>query len=388
MTAGDTGFVLFFGGAGSSEIERRLDQVRLAISRHVVGLARDAGFDPVVAVTADGSAARALRAAGATVSETRTRPFHFGRELHAVARAQKLDRVCAIGAGAGALLGVRDLAEVRSRLKSSDAVALSNNYYSADLVAFAPATVLDTIELPDTDNPLPRLLHQQGGLPRTELERNAATMFDVDTPTDATILVRHPACPPAVREVGAWDAQQGARIGAVMSLLTTPEAEICIAGRVGAPVWAHLESQTACRIRVLSEERGMQAAGRDRSGAARSALGFLYEALGPADFFARLADLANGVILDSRVLFAHLGLELSASDRFSSDIFAHDQIRDPRLAEFTRAAADAPVPVVLGGHSLVGGGLWALTEAAWQATTEPPVAPARDDGRTARASVG
>ena len=33
--------------------------------------------------------------------------------------------------------------------------------------------------------------------------------------------------------------------------------------------------------------------------------------------------------------------------------------------EFTRAALDAPVPVLLGGHGIVAGSLWALTQAAW-----------------------
>src|SRR2546430_16434783 len=40
-------------------------------------------------------------------------------------------------------------------------------------------------------------------------------------------------------------------------------------------------SQTACRVRMLAEERGMQAAGRDVSHEARTALGFLYQEVGP-----------------------------------------------------------------------------------------------------------
>jgi hypothetical protein len=35
------------------------------------------------------------------------------------------------------------------------------------------------------------------------------------------------------------------------------------------------------------------------------------------------------------------------------------------VREFTQAALSAAVPVVLGGHSLVSGGLYALVEAAW-----------------------
>lgn len=360
------GFVVFFGGDGGSPVERRLDEVRLEIAAHVLTLAREAGFAPVLAVTPDARSAEALVAAGADVLSPRTQPFHLGRELRAVVDARGLERLCLIGGGAGALLRRDELVDVRVRLEAASALVVSNNYYSADLVGLAPASALDAIDLPATDNPLPRLLHQQAGLPSEELPRGASTLFDVDTPTDATILVRHPRCPAAVGRVGAWEAEQGERLSAILRILTTPEAELCVAGRVGAQVWAHLETQSACRARMLSEERGMQAAGRDASGEARSALGFLYQELGSRAFFARMAELGQGLVFDSRVLFAHLGLRPTAAERFASDLFRSEEIADASLREFTRAAAEAPIPVLLGGHTVVGGGLWAMLEMAWE----------------------
>jgi len=41
-------------------------------------------------------------------------------------------------------------------------------------------------------------------------------------------------------------------------------------------------------------------------------------------------------------------------------------VEEPFLREFTRAAVEAPIPVLLGGHSLVFGDLMALIEFAWQ----------------------
>ncbi len=358
-------FVLFFGGSAASAIERRLDAVRLAVAEHLLRGAAKAGFAPIVAVTPAESAAAAL-ASLAEVTRPTTEPFHLGNELRALARTRRLERLCVAGGGYGALLSDADLRGLRERVALADGVVVSNNYYSADIVAFAPAAALDAIDLPATDNPLPRLLHQQAGLASHELPRGATWLFDVDTPTDATILARDGRCPDGVRRVGAWEAELGDRLSRILGLLATPEVEVCVAGRVGAPVWAFLETQTACRVRVLSEERGMQAAGRDASGKARTALGFLYEALGPERFFARMAELGQGVILDSRVLFAHLGLHLSAPERFSSDVFDVAAIRDPQLAAFTRAAASAPIPVLLGGHTIVSGGLFAMAEIAWQ----------------------
>ena len=67
-------------------------------------------------------------------------------------------------------------------------------------------------------------------------------------------------------------------------------------------------------------------------------------------------------MVDSRVLLAHrLGPDEAAwppaEDRFASDLLLHEQIADPWLRELTRAAAEAPIPVLLGGHTLVGPGV-------------------------------
>ena len=39
-----------------------------------------------------------------------------------------------------------------------------------------------------------------------------------------------------------------------------------------------------------------------------------------------------------------------------------DAIIDPWLCEFTQAASQAPIPIILGGHSAVAGGLYVLSE--------------------------
>ena len=360
-----TALLLFFGRGGDSDIERQLDEIKIAIGASVLRRAREAGFSPLLAVTSDPPAVPVFSGAGAEVVGPSTSPFHFGNEVRYLSKKRGLDRVCTIGAGAGALFTVAELRSLREELESTEALVLSNNYYSADLVAFTPASALDVIELPATDNPLPRRLHQQGGLSSRQLDRSAATLLDVDTPADAAVLKRHPACPEELRRLDAWEPELGARIDALMRLVTTPEREMLVAGRVGAPVWSYLESQTACRVRMLAEERGMQAAGRDASGDARTALGFLYREIGPERFFEHLGELADGMLFDTRVLFAHLGWRASGPDRFASDLFRASEIAEEPLAAFTKAAAQAKYPILLGGHTLVAGVLWTLVEAAW-----------------------
>jgi hypothetical protein len=56
----------------------------------------------------------------------------------------------------------------------------------------------------------------------------------------------------------------------------------------------------------------------------------------------------------------------STEDRFASDLLLPDRVRDPWLRALTQAAVDAPVPILLGGHSLVGPGLRLALGASWR----------------------
>lgn len=110
----------------------------------------------------------------------------------------------------------------------------------------------------------------------------------------------------------------------------------------------------------------MQAAGTDADGTARSLLGQLLAAAGPARFFTELLpELCRAAFIDVRPALVQLGLRPSRADRFAADLGRVEEIADPVLREIVAAANVSPVPVVLGGHSLVSGGLELLNQWAW-----------------------
>jgi hypothetical protein len=379
--------VAFLGGMGGSPVEEMLAEAL-----------RAAALDSLEEALGTGAFAGALLATdtpdrlgplppGVTVDSDRG-PFHFGRRLAGLIEQHHMESVVYFGAGSVPLLRGSDFAAIASGLEAAARVVISNNFYSGDLIAFRPASALLGVEPPAADNALPRLLRDQVGLESLPLPRSTATQFNIDSPADLAALALHGGASaeggPALTRVRLAASGGGPRLSCLLSsldldmtlyqrclpLLTDPSAEVLVAGRVGSQVWQYLERETACRIRLFSEERGMVAAQRVAAGggrsSARSLLAYHLQAVGVTRFFGELATLGDAAFIDTRVLLAHLGLHPSRADRFLSDLGRASEIEDPFLREFTEAAAKAAIPVMLGGHSLVSGSLMALIEVAWR----------------------
>ena len=361
----DPVLIVFLGGMAGSPIEDLLGRAlaEAALDLLEEALATDA-FTAALLVT--DSDALAQRVPAGVALDRDEGPFHFGRRLAALVRERDIERPVYVGAGGVPLLRGSDLAAIARRLADGEDLVIANNYFSADLVALTPGSALERIDLPATDNFLPRVLHDQAGLTSEPLPRSSATQFNIDSPADLAILkLAGGAGPNLSRFLDGFEADLEP-YRRLMTCVVDPKAELLVAGRVGSQSWSYLERETACRVRVYSEERGMQAAGRDTSGEARSLLAFHLREVGCARFFAELSELAGVACIDTRPLLAHLGVRASRAGRFWSDLGCPDQIEEPFLRELTQAAREAPLPVVLGGHSLVSGGLMLLTEAAWR----------------------
>jgi hypothetical protein len=361
--------VIMTGSDGDSEVERMVALARKAITLDTVerALAVEA-IGRIVVATDSASLAESLRGKPVHIElEDRREEFHFGQRLRELINQHGMERVFYIGGGSGALLSSEEMGHIAETLLSTDQLVVANNFYSTDFAAFAPAEAINSIDPPTLtlDNDLAWRLVKRAGLPCKELPRNAATQLDVDTPSDLMTLKPHPGVGPHSRRYLDSLELDTSHIERALDFFTDRTAEVLVAGRVSASTWAYLEYETACRVRLFSEERGMRASGRQARGEAVSLLGFYLEKVGLEGFFATLAEMSQAAFLDSRVLFAHRRLWPSAPDRFYSDLRQPEKISDPWVRRFTEAAIEAPIPVVLGGHSLVSGGLYALVEAAW-----------------------
>ena len=293
-------------------------------------------------------------------------PFHFGTALWETVQRRGLTRPVVFGAGALPLLSADEFAGIAARLAGVEALAITNNFYSSDLVAWTPGSALGRVTpLPESDNPLPRMLREQAGLPVEALPRTIATLLDIDTPTALAALALYGRTGPRLARLLATVDLDLDRYRRVMACVPDRTRTLLVAGRVGSHAWQYLERNTACRVRLYAEERGMQADGREAAGLVRSLLGHYIDAVGLERAFQALADMADAACIDSRVLTAHAGRSPSREDRFNADLGRVEQIRDPMLRDLTAAASSAPIPVLLGGHALVSGGLMALVQAAW-----------------------
>ena len=355
--------------AGSGPLAASLDAARRGLAaRHVAGF-RAAGAAEIRVVEEQGD-------------ET------FGARLRRLGGSAATRGVVVLGSGSLALARAADYRAFVAAAASDGPAALANNRYSADAVALSGAGILrDLPDLP-TDNGLPRWLEEVAGYRVLDLRRRPRLAFDLDSPADVVLLGG--ALPAA-----AAGSQLPTRLAALRSVMADRRGELTVAGRTSASTLAVLERRAACRVRALVEERGLRAASRlaqahhgvvnprllvpPAAGPPRPAggpppprppasiLGLLLDREGAGALGRIAARLGDAAVVDSRVLLAHrLGADETAwpdaEDRFASDLLLPDRIGDPWLRELTAAAVGAPIPVLLGGHTLVGPGLRLMAE--------------------------
>lgn len=291
----------------------------------------------------------------------------FGERLRGIAAEVEGRRggLVVLGSGSIPIATDEDLQALVAVAASGEARAATNNRYSSDVVAIGEAGIFARVPDLASDNALPRWLAEEAGVPVAELPGRARLGLDVDSPLDLELLRRDPACPPAISTLARSMSHRLERVAGTFDELAAiardPHRELLVAGRLSATALRALEEGTSCRVRAFVEERGMRTAPASQR-ASVSALGLLLDRDGPGEIGDLVARLADGAVIDSRVLLAHrLGADESAwptpEDRYASDLLLADRVRDPWLQQLTFHAWAHAVPIALGGHSLVGPGL-------------------------------
>ncbi|HHS97801.1 MAG TPA: hypothetical protein ENK08_07875 [Chloroflexi bacterium] len=363
--AGGVTLVLMVGGEARSPVERAVRRAREAAACDLLEALLEAGcVARAVVATDDPRWTASLTHLPVEVDLDRPgEPFHFGRRLAGLVRRYRLNGVLYAGGGAAPLMSPSAWRRALADFAAGRVAVVTNNLHSSDWVAFrATEEWLSLVSAQERDNGLAWALAHEAGLPTRALPPSAATRFDLDTPADLLIARAHPNTPSRLREVLRALDWPGDALEGVLAAMEREGGLLAVIGRSSSAAWTALERATRCWVRMYVEERGMVASGRLRRGEVRSLLAEYLEQVGLEGFFSTLGDLADAVLMDNRVILAARGRWPSRADRFAADLFRWQEVADPFLRAFARAAAAAEIPVLMGGQSVVSGGLLALVE--------------------------
>ncbi len=354
--------LVFHAPVGVSPGERIVEEARRASTRDLCSRLNACGLDPIVVTTAEVVQEGAFDAKVRTSPDAEEASFHFGRALQRLILDLDVEGLLYFGSGSGGLLSDEEIRSLIVFAQASSGSAVFNNFYSCDFAAFTDAKRLVKLNLPAADNPLGFAL-SDAGIRCLSMPRSASTQFDIDTPSDVHLLARTDRGHAGLRRFLEGRPWSHPSIDRALAVLADRSASTMLVGRVNPTTWSHFEQEVACRTSALVEGRGMRASASRHIPWVRRTL--LED--GAERFFHRLEEAADAAWIDTRPLLSFGGVLPPPKERFASDLFLLDEVDDPVWRSFTEAAIQCRVPVVLGGHSLVSGGLYLAAEACWKA---------------------
>ncbi len=358
----DPTLIILHGGQGAGEAERLMAEAKIAVARKNTLYALEAGFSRVIISTDTPDYFMGLGDNVSVAPNQKKGNVDFQDLVYSLIEGYSITLPVLMGSGAVPLLGIQGFKEIIQKFESTAPFVITNNFFSSDLIGWQPIDAFKNIGSVERDNNLPRLLRDTGNCTPIVLSKSISTQFDLDTPADLCVLTLWEKTSQGLRkQTQQKDLLPLKQYRKAMPAFCNSEAEIAILGRVGSNVWQYLEQETACRIRIISEERGLAASERK----ARSIAGYLLEEIGPSRFIQMIETLGDVIVIDTRVLIEHLKLKTTREERFQSDLMAYQKISNSLLGELTEAAVKSKKPILLGGHNLVSNGLIGLSEQAW-----------------------
>ena len=374
--------IVFEGGTHDGDISRWMDSVREEMAIGLCERLSSVGvFHRVVLCTdRDGLAGRALqRIAELDVYKfhgTGDVEFHFGERLCEVVKAYGFKSFLYFSGGSGQLMDEEDIRSFASTTLtvpykspcSSARYIVANNAYSADMFGISDSSCLMGLNgnLPSSDNEFAMWFCTTFDADIVPLPSQMAFQFDVDTPVDALIMSTMEKSSIDTEGMLGFVKNEGllfalnrmfTKIETAKAVMKGPGGEFTLIGRVPPSSVSYLNSILKCRIRIFSEERGMRSFKRDVRGEAKSIFASYIKRCGIRNFVNDMSDMTGLAFVDTRVLLSSLGCRLSTEERFASDLFMTDCLKDEMIYELADAFSTSSCNFVCGGHCLVSWGV-------------------------------
>jgi hypothetical protein len=289
-------------------------------------------------------------------------PFHFGDTLRSIVNRFSLERVL-VFAGASAPLYYPDIWHFYERLLTNRTnVVLENNPGSADVIGFHPGAAVNEIDPPEIDNHLGRRLREVG-LKRILIPNTSELHFDIDVPTDVAVLrqIGSERVGPRTREVLSQPIFENKSLDRFVERLRSEENRptLCMAGRIETSTLQFYRANFPMRMHCLMEGRGLRYL-VDQGETVVTPTSTIVREKGFEGLFRVLTAGIEFLVLDWRPMMVGLNQHFAQEERFRADLLHVDHVKSPLLQQFAAAAVAQDKEIILGGHSLVSGGLWQL----------------------------
>lgn len=302
--------------------------------------------------------------------------FHFGKRLYEVIKEHKLNSFIYLSGGSGQLMDVDDiryfsfttLHAYEKGQSSTQRYIVANNAHSADMFG-----ILDTSHIfnlnegfPETDNEFVMWYSLNFDADIVTLPSEMAFQFDVDTPIDSLIMSINSKSAISIETILSFCENQRLseaikdtylKINMANYVMNKPGSEFSIIGRVPPHSVLYLNSILRCRTRVFSEERGMRSLRRDINGETKSILASYINRCGIRNFVSDFSEITQLAFIDTRVLFNSLGCMLSEEERFASDLFMTEYVKNKVACELIGEFKASSCNFICGGHCLVSWGV-------------------------------
>ena len=283
--------------------------------------------------------------------------FNFGKSLINIKNKYSLDKIFYFGAGSCYFLKTDELKFIFENTINGQ--FLSNNLVSSDFISFSLSDLDEKIILnfPNIDNYFSSYLMKETSLKYVKMPVSLGSVFDIDTPNDFAILSKNTNNSNKIGNYISNSIFKNINLDRFIKILSSKSNEIFVYGRINPLNLYMAERNIPCKIRFLSEERGLKVRGR----ASASLLSKIFQSENFDIFFDMFENICNACILDTRVIFSLFAGEYDQEELYLSDMQMWKQIKNPFIKSFTKKVSESKVPIILGGHSIVNGGLMALS---------------------------